>query len=71
MFEVGDKVVYCFDFLGLGQPDSLTLGKTYIIERVQEGGLQMLNNYKNCVWYNQQRFISLKESRKQKINKIL
>ena len=76
MFKRGD-IIYCNGkkFSGdvnLDWDGGLTLNKPYTIIDVGKKSFYMFgNNHKSPYYYYKDRFISLKEYRKQKLNKII
>ena len=72
MFNVGEKIV-CVDNILLGyiQLDDLKIGQTYTIKRFSSDNEKQLflKDEPQIVW-NVDRFVSLKEYRKIKLNKL-
>ena len=76
--QKGDKIVCCnISPYKIGESGisthikpRLTIGKSYIIETADSQAYCVRNDKGNLNWYKKDRFVSLKEYRKQKINKI-
>lgn len=75
MFKPGDKIV-CIDnyfdiiSVNLFGDDQLTFEKVYTVSELMGGGIFIVLKNENDFGYSAERFISLKEYRKRKLDKL-